>query len=82
MPHWRLRGSVEPGMFTNERVFMVKDHAGNTYAVTVPSDFVDEADGTVRVRLIRKESDVSLVSVLGESASKTVSVNNSQLVEA
>lgn len=82
MSHWRLRGTVEPGMFPNERVFVVQDLFGDRYVVVVPLDLVDERDGSVPVRMIHKGDDEALVSVPGESASKAVSVRSSELVEA
>lgn len=78
--NWRLRGIVEPGMFPNERAFVVKDQFGNKFVVTVPVALVDDAD-TVPVRLIHREDNIALVNVLGESASKTLSVKDSELVE-
>lgn len=82
MVNWRLRGHVEPGMFPNERAFVVTDPTGNKYVVIVPVNLVDEVGGTVPVRVIHIEDDVALVNILGESASKTWSVSNSELVKA
>ncbi len=70
-------------MFPNERVFIVTDHSGETFAVIVPDSFVEERDGvpTIQVRIIERARGISLVRVPGEPLqSSTVSVADDDLI--
>ena len=69
-PAMRLRGQIKPGMFSNERVFLV-EHAGEEGEpdwVIVPESFVEERDGvpTIGVVLLLRSEDRALVFLPGE----------------
>ena len=69
-PAMRLRGQIKPGMFSNERVFLV-EHAGEEGepdCVIVPDGSVEERDGrpTVHVVLLERSDGRALVFVPGE----------------
>ena len=67
-PTMRLRGQIKPGMFSNERVFLVEHADEEPDAVIVPESFVEERDGvpTIRVVLLLRSEDRALVFLLGE----------------
>ena len=63
-----LRGRVEPGMFSNERVFLVEHEGRDPDSVIVPESFVEIRDGvpTIRVVLLLRSEDRALVFLPGE----------------
>ena len=69
-PAMRLRGQVRPGMFSNERVFLIEHEGGEGEpdCVIVPDSSVEEREGspTVHVVLLERSDGRVLVFVPGE----------------
>ena len=79
-----LSGVVSKGMFPDERVFLITDHRGKKVSTIVQnSDVTNIRDnrGTVEVRVVEAQGDVTLVMLPGEvlGTSRVLAVKNSDL---
>ena len=79
-----LKGVISEGMFPDERVFLITDQHGNKVSTIVQeTDVTNIRDnrGTVEVRVVGEQGDVTLVMLPGEvlGTSRVLAVRKADL---
>jgi len=78
----RLKCNIERGMFSDERVIVVRDAGGREADFFVPASFVDEKSRTVRVSIVNGPTSGHKLAVIPTSRRPTIEVRSSDLVES